>query len=121
MQPTGIAGEDKNRGDHLSCVRGEEHLPSAQQVIGEVQVGGKPTGDDLFYIDFGGELVKRALPFVNEVLRQMVTLSSALAGGSAAFLGETMIGPGYKSAAVFCFVAALAFAFAGVLPYRDEI
>lgn len=85
------------------------------------KIGGEPTEDDLFYVEFGGELVKRALPFVNEVLRHLATLSTALAGGSAAFLSDAMIGPWLKLPAVVVFVLSLAVAFLGIMPYHSEI
>jgi hypothetical protein len=86
-----------------------------------VVVGRAPSPDEVLYTEIGADMVKRVLPFVNEVLRQLVTLSATLAGGSAAFLSDALVGPWLKVPAVVCFLLALVAAFAGMLPYNAAV
>jgi hypothetical protein len=76
---------------------------------------------NFFYTEWGAELRKGSLTFLNDVLRQMVTTSVALMSGSIAFLTDQLITRPYKLGAVLLFLLALVFAFVGVFPYRDEL
>lgn len=52
---------------------------------------GPPSEENSFLVMLGDEQIKRTIPFMNEVLRQLVTLSAALSGGSMALLGKSPI------------------------------
>jgi hypothetical protein len=83
--------------------------------------GEPPTEEEEFYVQWGFETIKNNLKFLNEVLRQLVTLSATLLGGSIAFLDTSMIDARYKNAAVAFFFLSLLSSFLGILPYRGEI
>jgi hypothetical protein len=84
--------------------------------------GGIPSEQDLFLIGLGDELVRRNLPYLNDVLRQLVTLSTALAGGSIAlFKNDNLTAPGYRFTAIVFFLLALASAMYGMLPRAGVI
>jgi hypothetical protein len=88
----------------------------------EIVVAGEiPTEEEVFYVEWGFETIKNNLKFLNEVLRQLVTLSATLLGGSIAFLDATLIGAKVKNAAVAVFFLALIVSFLGILPHRGEI
>ena len=90
---------------------------------GEVPVlqGGRPSSDDMFYFRWGRETVKNNLTLVNEVLRQLVTLNSALLGGSIAFLDDSVVGAAFKPWIVFAFLASLIGSFLGMMPYEATV
>jgi len=79
------------------------------------------TEEETFYADMGNAMVRDALPFMNQVLRQLVTLCTALLGGTLVFFKEDLVRPGVKVAAAFIFLAGLSFAFLGMLPIRERI
>lgn len=83
-------------------------------------VGRVASEEDQFLVSLGDEQIKRNLPFLNDVLRQQVTLSTALMGGGIAFLKDAMA-TGFKVGAVFLFLAALIVALVGVLPHPGMI
>jgi hypothetical protein len=72
---------------------------------------------DTFYVEWARESLKRNLPFVNEVLRGLVTLDTALLGGSVLWLGPQIVPAWFRLAVVLCFLLSLAAAFWGMLPY----
>lgn len=107
-----------------------EALPQPSQAIAqaeqqpdttEVILGQAPSEEQEFYVEWGYETIKNNLKFLNEVLRQLVTLSAALLGGSIAFYDPNMIGKGFKNAVVALYLFALIASFLGVLPYEGEI
>ncbi len=53
--------------------------------------GSRPSEEEEFYVAWGRETLKSNLVFANEVLRQLVTLSATLLGGSIAFLDASLI------------------------------
>jgi hypothetical protein len=102
-------------------MRGEKPTQGAVEVA-SLSRGEEPTDESLLFISLGEEQIKRAVPFLNEVLRQLVTLSTALMGGSIAFLkADTPIHPTAKTSAAVLFLLALLAALFGVLPYRSTI
>ena len=93
--------------------------PQVQQDHGVVK--GKPASEEQeFYYEWGFETLKNNLKILNEVLRQLVTLSASLLGGSIAFLDTSLIGPQYKTPVVVAFFLSLMFAFFGMMPYEGE-
>jgi hypothetical protein len=121
---TGMQQGDASRGDEncagsLPGLRQGQHGQGAE--VNDVAEGNEPatipSEEESFYLALGEEITKRSLPFTNEVLRQMVTLSTAMAGGGAAFLNEPLITLTYKIPAVVFFLLALAAALVGVFPF----
>ena len=87
----------------------------------EIIVACLPSEDNEFYVTWGRELLKNNLSFANEVLRQLVTLNTALLGGGIAFLNDTMIHPGFKQVIIVLFFLSLAVSFVGIMPYQGAI
>ena len=84
-------------------------------------IGRRLTLEDTFYLSWAEESLKNTLPFLNDVLRQLVTLSSTLLGGSIAFISINMIGPRYHYVATISFFLALITSFIGILPRRGSV
>jgi hypothetical protein len=82
--------------------------------------GEAPTNVEALYHQIGQDLAKKQLPFLNDLLRQLLTMGIGLAGGGLYFLDEKMCHSGMKLAAVGMFFIAILCALAGVLPYRDR-
>ena len=78
------------------------------------------TQTEIFYCELGKELVKRELPFLNDVLRSLMTLNVSLLGGGIFFLSAGVCIPGLRMAAMMLFFLSLLFAFAGVLPKTEQ-
>ena len=81
-------------------------MQPAEQHQGVIK-GTKPDPTDVFYAEWGDELIKRNLTFLNDVLRQLVTLSTAMLSGSIIFLNDAMISRGLKLATIAMFLCAL--------------
>lgn len=77
-----------------------------------------PTEDDKFYVSWGRESLKNNLTHANEVLRQLVTLNSALLGGSIAFVDPTIIAIPFKVGVIIAFFVSLILSFLGIMPYE---
>jgi hypothetical protein len=87
----------------------------------EIQEGQAPTEEDKFYIQWGRETIKNNLNFANEVLRQLITLNSALLGGSIVFLDEKLVKPPFRGLVISAFTLSLIFSFIGMMPYEATI
>ena len=48
----------------------------------EPNAGQKPSSDDDFYLDWGKESLKNNIKLANDILKQLITLSTALLGVS---------------------------------------
>lgn len=75
----------------------------------------------VLWTDAAQEIFKRNVPFLNEVLRQLLTASIALAGGGILFLSDAACQRGFKVTAGALFLLGILSALAGVLPYRDDV
>lgn len=71
-------------------------------------IDGKPlTKEQDFYLSLAGEFIKNNSKFVNEVLRQFITLNTALLAGTVTFINKEIINESYKIFVVFCFFISL--------------
>lgn len=83
--------------------------------------GMPPNIKEEFYLSLSGEFVKNNTKFVNEVLRQLVTLNTALLGGTIAFMNKDVIRQELKIPIIICLLGGLVIAFKGVFPYSGKI
>ena len=83
--------------------------------------GTPPTEEDKFYLAWGRESLKRNIEIANQVLQQLVTLNTALLGGSVFFLSAEFSVEFARWIVVALLLLALAVAFIGVLPYEGKI
>ena len=104
------------------CKLGKNDMAIQADDAIECGTGGVPSEQDLFFVSLGDELVRRNLPYLNDVSRQLVTLSTALAGGSIAILRDAdMCFPWLRFVAIAIFLLALATSLLGMLPRAGEI
>ncbi len=83
--------------------------------------GRPPSPEEVFYLQWGREALKNNINLLNDVLRQLVTLDTALLAALIGFLHEIQI-PEWSKAIVLSSVSiSLLLAFIGVLPYRAEV
>jgi len=84
------------------------------------QQGQPPTEEDLFYISWGYETVKNNIALCNDILKQIITLSSALLGVSIIYdhivSNETL-----KIFVLLSFFISLIIALIGLLPYENNV
>ena len=88
----------------------------------EELLNGKPlTIEEDFYLSLAGEFVKNNSKFVNEVLRQFVTINTALLAGTITFMNKEIINENFKIFVIFSFLISLVISFIGILPYSGNI
>jgi hypothetical protein len=82
--------------------------------------GQKPTEDDLFYLDWGRESIKNNLKNTNDILKQLITISTAVLGLTIVF--ENIIKhDSLRIVVLFLFFLSLIISFLGILPYGKKI
>lgn len=85
-------------------------------------IDGKPLRkEEDFYLSLAGEFIKNNSKFVNEVLRQFITLNTALLAGTVTFINKEIINENYKIVVVFCFLISLIISFVGTIPYSGGV
>jgi len=84
------------------------------------QQGQKPTQEELFYTTWGQETVKNNITLCNEILKQLITISSALLGVSMIY-DDIVSNETLKFFVILCFFLSLFVAFIGILPYEKKV
>lgn len=84
-------------------------------------IGSPATPEEIFYSSYGDDLAKDAMPFVNQTLRQFVTLSSAFIGGVAAFYDKKIVDAKFSLAVIVCMLVCLAASVLGMLPIGGSV
>lgn len=82
----------------------------------EPTLGEPATEEELFYADLADHLERETLPFLNQVLRQMVMLTAALFAGLVTFSDRRVFPVGWLSAGAAPLLVSLACCLAGILP-----
>jgi hypothetical protein len=80
-------------------------------------VGRPPSDEEEFYLTWGQELPKNSLTLLNDVLKQLVTLNTALLGGSVVFLNGAVMDAWFRNVVIIMFFLSLCTSFVGILPY----
>jgi hypothetical protein len=84
------------------------------------QHGQQPTEEEIFYITWGQETVKNNITLCNDILKQLITISSALLGVNIIYdnivSSETL-----KIFVLLSFFVSLIVAFIGLLPYENNV
>jgi len=88
------------------------HLPELLQgEQGDIEnvddIAARPTENDLFLAKLGDQLIKDTIPFLNQVVRQMVTLSAALLFGTIAISDKPILPFPATLTAIFFLFASL--------------
>ncbi|MFC3109148.1 hypothetical protein ACFQAT_22880 [Undibacterium arcticum] len=92
----------------------------------EIQHGTAPSAEEnaefqeekKFYFEWARESIKSSIALANDILKQLVTLNTALLGGASVLLNEELIDPAGKFFIVFLFFVALIISFIGMFPYE---
>src|ERR1043165_5944762 len=84
------------------------------------QQGRPPTEEEVFYIAWGRETIKNNISLCNDILKQLITLSSALLSVTLIFEG-IVTNERWKALVAFTFFCSLIVAFIGLLPYERKV
>lgn len=76
------------------------------------------TAEETFYVTLQDDEIRASVPRLNEAISKMLTLATALAGGSLVFLKEDVCVPWARVAAAALFFVALGVAAFGLIPAR---
>lgn len=80
-----------------------------------------PSAEDLFYLQWGQETIKKNIENAHGVLTQLLTLNTALIGGGVAFMKPESISSTWLGISLFLFFMGLVFSFLGVLPHETKV
>lgn len=98
-------------------VEGENPTPLEEQELLKEEVRLK-TEDD-YYAEWALESIKSSINLANDVLRQLLTLSTSLIGGSVVLTESKLLYPPHlRFIVIVFFIAGLVYAFMGVIPYE---
>lgn len=85
-----------------------------------VQQGQQPTEEELFYTAWGQETIKNNITLCNDILKQLITINSALLGVSIIY-DNIVSNDVIKILVLLSFFFSLIIAFLGVLPYENRV
>lgn len=80
-----------------------------------------PSDEDLFYLRWGEETIKKNIENAHGVLTQFLTLNTALMGGGIAFMKPESISSIWLAFSLSLFFFGLVFSFLGVLPHETKV
>lgn len=80
-----------------------------------------PSDEDLFYLEWAKETIKKNIENAHGALVQFITLNTTLLGGSIVFLKPEVIGKVFLSASFSLFFIALLISFLGILPHESTV
>ncbi|HWY12615.1 MAG TPA: hypothetical protein VN026_14880 [Bacteroidia bacterium] len=86
----------------------------------ETQEGRQPSEDDNFYVTWGRETIKNNITLANDILKQLVAISSALLGVTIIY-EKVVSNEILKVCVLLSFLLALVISFLGVLPYEAKV
>jgi hypothetical protein len=106
----------------MSTLRRDESDPDPVATVPQdIPIGCAPTEEAEFYIAWGRELQKGGFVLINDSLKQMVTLNTALLGGGIYLLKDELIVPTARILAMIPFFFSLIVAFFGMIPSRIQL
>lgn len=76
---------------------------------------------DVFYLEWGRETLKQVIPRLTDSLQRVITLATALLGGSMFFASSDVVPSHFRAAAMILFLASLSMALYGILPYSAPV
>lgn len=80
-----------------------------------------PSNEDLFYLKWGEETIKKNIENAHALLSQFLTLNVSLMGGSIVFLNPNYISKDWLIASLSLFFTGLCIAFIGLLPHESNV
>jgi hypothetical protein len=85
-----------------------------------MQEGQELTDEDKFYLSWARETVKSNIALSNEMLKQLISLNSALLGVNLIF-DKIVSSEGLKILVLLCFFVSLTISLLGLLPYENIV
>jgi hypothetical protein len=119
-RPEQAASKNGELSNGVPDMQTQDRNSVGQPMMPEVEAD-RATDEENFLCALGEELAKRELPFLNDVLRQLLTLSVSLLGGGIFFLSADNCQPGLRLFAMIMFFLSLLLAFIGMLPASEKI
>jgi len=80
-----------------------------------------PSEEELFYLRWGEETIKKNIENAHGVLTQFLTLNTALMGGGIAFMKPESVSAAWLGVSLSLFFSGLVFSFLGVLPHETKV
>lgn len=80
-----------------------------------------PSEEDIFYLEWAKETIKKNIENSHAALVQFLTLNTSLLGGSIVFLKPEAIGKLFLSSSFSLFFIALFISFLGILPHESKV
>lgn len=77
--------------------------------------------EEVFLLDWGREMQKGTIPRLDEALQRVITLDTALLGGSLYVVSADVMPSSLRAAAMLAFLVSLAAAFRGSLPLAGQM
>src|SRR5262249_47428735 len=109
-----------HRGSSLPELRDDEQIRGSHKMSTatdqDVILGQEPNHEETELVTWAEETMRKSLDTVRDGLRQLVTLSTALLAGSAAFLGQLPVHPFCKGLTACLLMLTLGCALWGSLP-----
>ncbi|MEK7079562.1 MAG: hypothetical protein AAB929_05825 [Patescibacteria group bacterium] len=84
------------------------------------QQGKAPSEEDIFYTSWGQETVKNNINLCNDILKQLITISSALLGVTIIY-DKIVSSEVLKILVLLSFFGSLIIALIGLLPYENKV
>lgn len=80
-----------------------------------------PSEEDLFYLQWGQETIKKNIDNANGVLTNFLTLNTTLMGGGIAFMKPESISQNWLGVSLSFFFLGLILSFLGVIPHETKV
>jgi hypothetical protein len=87
---------------------------------GDQQIGRKPSDDDEFYVQWGRESLKNNITLANDILKQLISISSAILGLTIIF-EKIVVTELLRTLSLLSIFISLIIAFVGLLPYESKV
>lgn len=105
----------------MSEVQNMDNDSKNEEEVDEYKVVGEATDDEVFFLEWARESVKRTCPQLNELLQKLITLIIALVGACLVAIKEKMMPQNWGTVATAIFLSALVFAIVGIWPRRKML
>jgi len=80
-----------------------------------------PSEEDIFYLEWGKETIKKNIENSHAALVQFLTLNTSLLGGSIVFLKPEAIEKAFLFSSLSLFFVGLFISFLGILPHESNV
>lgn len=95
-------------------------MSPATETDGDLIEGKMPDPQDVLFLDWGWETYKQTIPRLDAGLQRVITLATALLGGTAFIVSDAQLAPCFRGTSMVLFMAALTAALAGTQLHRES-